>query len=178
MKSVAFGPAEISSGKNKGTPTKPLSFASGIKPENNTSGLPVDNGKVMLRVSAGDLTISEVESAYEVRELTGEHFDTFVVDWANDHIKSRYRQHLVASARGVSLAPSNIVEWFREKIADLSVASIFTLKERAEKKAASSSAKAFLASAATITPEMLANPEFAAQFLAQIQAVANKGKKA
>ena len=128
MQRVAFGPSVIESGKKKGQ-SRTLSFTTGIKLENNTTGLPVDGGKVQLSCSPGDFTVVHFDSADEVRAAAGDQFDTFVVEAANDRAKSAARTAITGNARKLSLAPSNVVEWLVGIVDAITPESLFAVKE-------------------------------------------------
>jgi hypothetical protein len=172
MKFVPFSAAKIASGKNKGQSVAPLHFATGIKAENNTTGLPVESGKVMLPITGADLEVMEFESADEVRQAAGDQFDVFVVEAANARAKSAARAAITNEGRKVTLAPQNPLDWAKALLATLSPEGLFTPKVRVTSDKAPRGVKAEIAKLTSITADMLADPEYAAQFLAKIQALA------
>lgn len=133
MNRIAFGPATVESGKNKGA-ARLLSFATGIKPENNATGLPVENGKVFVQVSPGAFTVQTFDSADEVRAAAGDQFDTFVVEAANDRMKSTVRSKITAWARKLSLAASDAVSAIQDLADSIDPASLFVAESASAAK--------------------------------------------
>lgn len=164
---VAFGSAMVESGKNKGNPAT-LSFATGISPE-NSNGLPVEKGKVFLSVQKDIPTVIEFESADEVRAIAGEHFDDFVLEAANDLMKTLVRNALTADARKLTLPPSDLSAWVRSVCERITAETAFAPVEKQTRAKGPRGVKAEISNLAARAASM--SPD---ELLAQIQALAAK----
>jgi hypothetical protein len=172
MNRIPFGPATVESGKNKGK-ARFLSFATGIKPE-DANGLPISkNGKgesvVSVEIGAAVPTVGEFTDANEVRQYAGEHFDTFVVEAANDRYVAATRAKLTTEARKWTLLPSDLAGTIRSLCESILPESLFAPARPAGVK---KQAQALAAEAA----ELMKTPEGQAQMLARILAMAAQGK--
>ena len=169
MQTVAFGSATVNSGKNKGQAVT-LAFSTGIKPENNTTGLPVSGDKVQLNVSPADILVPHFETADEVREAAGDNLGAFLVDAANERARYVARKDITSEARKLTLAPTNIVEWVQGIAARITHASIFVKDEKAAK--GGSKPRGVKAELANLTA--MANEMSKEDLLAAIAALASK----
>lgn len=166
-KIVAFGSATVESGKNKGTPAT-LSFATGISPE-NSNGLPVEKGKVFLSVQKDIPQVVEFDSADEVRAIAGENFDAFVLEAANDLMKTLVRNALTADARKLTLPPSDTPAWVRSVCERITPDVAFAPTESKKGAKGPRGVKAEISNLAARAASMSAE-----ELLAQIQALAAK----
>ena len=123
-RTVDFGSAEVESGKNKGT-ARTISFRTSIKPENNTSGLPVEKGHVSVVFSPSVPQVFEFTSADEVRQYAGAHLDTFLVDAANSIARARVRAALTTEFRKLELAPSDVAGFVAGIVSGITAEGLF-----------------------------------------------------
>lgn len=120
------------SGKNKGNITV-YSWPTAIKAEDNATGLPIVKDKVTVNISGGDFEVAQFETADEVRQSAGEHFDSFVLELANAKLAAAQLNRGRTGFAKLTLAPADIVAYVRERIATFDVASLWTPAEKAAK---------------------------------------------
>ena len=166
-KIVQFGSPVVETGKNKGNPAT-LSFATGISPE-NSNGLPVEKGKVFLSVQKDIPQVVEFDSADEVRAIAGENFDAFVLEAANDLMRSLVRNALTADARKLTLPPSDLSAWVNSVCERITPDVAFTPADKQTRAKGPRGVKAEISNLAARASSMSQE-----ELLAQIQALAAK----
>jgi hypothetical protein len=137
MKAATFGSATVESGANKGK-ARFLSFQTGIKPE-NSNGLPVKDGKTYANVSPADIPTFEFENVEEVQQHAGEHFNTLVVEWANDAVLAKYRAALTTNFRKLDLPPTSIADFVKSTTGGITPESVLIPAVAGPKKIATAS---------------------------------------
>ena len=120
---VSFGPAEVQSGKNKGQP-RTLKFSTGID-KANANGLPIENGNVLVEISAAAPQVIEFANADEVRAAAGSHLETFLVTAANAAAKAAARSKLTTEFRKLSLPPSDPAVFVTDLCNSITAESLF-----------------------------------------------------
>lgn len=127
MQRVAFGPATVESGANKGK-ARTLSFKTGIKPE-NANGLTVVNGAVYIEVSAAIPQRIEFASADEVREYASGNFDAFVLSAANNLSTADVRARLTNATRKLTASPLDVPTWAKNESLAQTPEGLFVISE-------------------------------------------------
>lgn len=141
------------SGKNKGK-VQSFSWVTGIAADQNVTGLPLHakTGTAVLEVPGDSFTVEQFDTIDEVRNAAGEHFDTWALDAANREVRQAQIVARSTSARKMTVAPGNLIEWARSFTFD--VASIFRPVERAAKTAKAKGLASQLAAVAANLDQM------------------------
>jgi hypothetical protein len=130
----AATPAET--GKNKGV-VQPYQWPTSIAADQNVTGLPTNKaGKVCVSLPGDGLSVRELESADECRQLAGENFDAAVLELFNARISAAQLARARVAFGKLTVAPSDSVAFAQSKIDETDLAAIFAPAPEAKQKKA------------------------------------------
>jgi hypothetical protein len=144
------------SGKNAGNVTV-YAWPTAIKPEDNATGLPTKDGKVMVNVSGDTFQVSQFETHAEIVSAAGsqEAYERVTLELYNAKLSSAQLQTARQAFGKLTAAPLDVLAYVRERVAAFDVTSLFSVKERAAKGSAGPrGVRAELANLATAAEEM------------------------
>lgn len=160
------------SGNNKGK-VPSFSWLTGITADQNVTGLPLHaKGTAILEVAGDQFTIEQFDTVEEVKEAAGEHLDSYLLEVANRDYRAVQLAERTKSARKLTLAPANILDWVRSFT--VAASSVFAPAVKAEKASAKKAVAAQFASVAATVDSM--TPEEMRAFILAASARLNGGK--
>lgn len=137
-KTIPFGPAEsVKKEKNPETGVvtevrtpRTLLFRTKID-KANAGSLPVDKkGNVLLVVNPADIPLVQPESYAELVSVGGDKFEARVLEVFKAAIKNQVRTHITGKALNIEVPPTDVVQWVKDRAAEVTLASIFAEAQR------------------------------------------------